>query len=120
MTIQLQRKDILFPELSYTIVGVLYDVHGKLGNRFQEKYYQRAIAALFDQRGVHYRQQVPVRIQMEGVPIGRYFVDFLIEDEVVLEIKTVPRLVIKDHYQVDAYLKALGKELGILANFRTP
>lgn len=112
--------ELIYPDLSYQLVGVLFDVHTELGSRYQEKYYQRAIASTLQEKGISFQQQVPVRLTMSGNPIGRYFADFVIDGKIVLEIKAVPRLVLGDHRQVDAYLKALNCKLGVLANFRSP
>lgn len=116
---KLRRNDLLYPALSYQIVGVLFEVHRELGNRYQEKYYQRAVANGFRQCGLPFCEQVPVNLSFKSVPVGRYFVDFLINDKIVLEIKAVSRFTLSDYRQVDGYLKALRKELGIIVNFRS-
>lgn len=110
--------EIIQKELSYRIMGVLFDVHSKLGNRYQEKYYQRAIAKGFKKSGLRYEQELEVNLDYDGDSIGKYFLDFLVEDKVVVEIKTVPRFRPIDFRQVLAYLRSKGLELGILANFR--
>lgn len=119
MTRTLRRDDLVYPELSYEIIGILIRVHNELGNSYQEKYYQRAIAAGLTKMGIGFQEQVPVELTFDGVPIGQYRVDFMIDDKMVLEVKAISRLTVKDFRQVDGYLRALGKELGILANFRT-
>lgn len=115
----LRRGDLLYPELSYQIVGILFEVHRELGNRYQEKYYQRAVADGLRQCAIPFREQVPVKLSFKSVLVGRYFVDFLVSDKIILEIKAVSRLTLSDYHQVDGYLKALNKELGIIANFRS-
>ncbi|TAL18961.1 GxxExxY protein [Patescibacteria group bacterium] len=110
---------LLYPELSYKIVGALFAVHKDLGNTYQEKYYQRAVVPAFDKIGVPYSEQVPIELHFKSASIGRYFVDFLIDGKIILEIKVVPRLTVQHYRQVDAYLKAMKKELGIIANFRS-
>ena len=109
---------IVYPELSYKIVGVLFDAHNKLGNRYQEKYYQRAIGIAFNNAGISYKSQLSVPLQFADQPIGKYQLDFLVENKIVLELKAVPRLTPIDFKQVSAYLKAYDLKLGILANFR--
>lgn len=117
--VQPRRNDLLYPELSYQIIGALFEVHRELGNAYQEKYYQRALANGFTSRGIPFMEQVPVSLAFKEASIGRYFVDFLIDDKIILEIKAASRMALTDYRQVDGYLKALRKELGILANFRT-
>ena len=110
------EKDLIYPELSYIIVGILYETHSRLGNRLHEKYYQRAIASLLKKTKLPFKEQIPVNILIEGEKIGKYFLDFLIDGKIILEIKTIPFFKQQDFNQ---YLKFSGHELGILANFRT-
>ena len=109
---------IVQKELSYKIVGILFDVYNELGNRYQEKYYQRAIAKLLTENKIAFKKEMPVDLLFHDSKIGKYYLDFLIEDKVILEIKCVPFLKPKDFKQLLAYLKAHNLELGILANFR--
>jgi len=111
------RKDILYPELSYKIVGILFEVHNKLGYGYQEKYYEKAIAKYFDIHSIRFKRQAPYQIRMCGDIIGRYYLDFLIENKVVLEIKKGNYFPKQNIDQVNAYLKVTNLQLGILANF---
>lgn len=110
---------IIYPELSYKIVGMLFEVHTKLGNRYQEKYYQRAIESEFKNNKIIYSKELAVDLMYGKERIGKYFLDFLVEDKIILEIKAVPHFKISDYKQVSAYLKSKNIKLGILANFRT-
>jgi GxxExxY protein len=114
-----QGDDIVFKELSYKIVGVLFDVHSELGSRYQEKYYQRAIEESLNEAKLEFKKELMVNLTYKGKIVGKYFLDFLIADKIVLELKAVPRLNPKDFSQVLGYLKAHNLKLGILANFRT-
>lgn len=109
---------IIHKDLSYKIVGILFEVHKKLGNRYQEKYYQRAIALGLLENKIKFDKELKVDLDYNGQKIGKYFLDFLIEKKIILEIKAVPTLTPIDFTQVLAYLKAKKLELGILANFR--
>jgi GxxExxY protein len=111
-----KRKDLLYPELSYQIIGVLFDVYNTLGYGYQEKYYQRAISNRFKKINLSLKEQVPVEIKFQGNEIGKYFLDFIIEDKIVLEIKK-DNFLKTDFDQLYAYLKATGLKLGILGNF---
>lgn len=109
---------IIQKELSYKIMGILFSVHNQLGNRYQEKYYQRAIEEALRENNLKFEKEIEVDLKFNNKKIGKYFLDFLIENKIVLEIKTVPRLMPKDFTQILAYLTAKNLELGILANFR--
>lgn len=110
---------IIQKELSYKIMGILFSVHSQLGNRYQEKYYQRAIEEALKESGLQYGKELEVDLRYNNKRIGKYFLDFLIEGTLILEIKAVPNFRPKDFTQVLAYLRANNLELGILANFRT-
>lgn len=110
---------IVQKELSYKIMGILFSIHNELGNRYQEKYYQRAIEEGLKQEKLKFSKELVVDLLYNDKKIGKYFLDFLIEDKIILEIKTVDRLKPKDFMQVLAYLTANNLELGILVNFRT-
>lgn len=110
--------ELIYPELSYDIVGVLFNVHTRLGNKYQERYYQRAVALALKKKGLEFQREIAVDLTFEGEIIGKYILDFVVENKIVLELKARPKLEKKDYKQVSAYLKANKLKLGILANFR--
>lgn len=109
--------DLIEKELSYTIVGALFSVYNELGGGYQEKYYQRAIAQEFKKRNLNFMEQVMVPLNYGEQSIGRYFLDFVIENKIVLEIKAVNKFFLRDIKQILAYLQSTKMPLGILANF---
>lgn len=112
------NKELVYPELSYKIVGILFKVHTSLGGYHQEKYYQRAIRESFKECNMVFNEEISVDLYFEGKPIGNYRFDFLVENKIVLELKALPRLRQDDFRRMLAYLKSRNLELGILANFR--
>jgi GxxExxY protein len=114
-----EGNKIIYPELSYEIMGALFEVHGKLGNRYKEKYYQRAAALAFDERKLKYKKELAVSLLFQNKIIGKYYLDFLVEDKIIVELKTVTEISYNEVRQVWAYLKAKNLRLGILANFRS-
>ena len=113
------ENKIIYKELSYQLMGILFRIHRSLGNTYQEKYYQRAIEVELKKGTVPFKREVLVQLKYGDEKIGKYFLDFVIEDKIALEIKTVPFL--KQEYinQVLAYLDAANLKLGIVANFRS-
>lgn len=112
-----KNTPIVYKELSYAIVGVLFDVDNELGSGLQEKYYQKAIEKRFLQKGIKFRSQVPYNVALSGECIGRYFLDFLVEEKIILEIKKWHHFARRNMEQVKGYLHVTGKKLAILANF---
>jgi GxxExxY protein len=110
-------EKIIYKELSYKIVGILFEVYNSLGYGYQEKYYERAIERLFIFKNVQYKKQVSYKIAFKGEIIGRYFLDFLIDDKIILEIKKGKYFSKRNIEQVKAYIKITNLKLAILANF---
>lgn len=108
--------ELVCPELSYKIVGILYKVYNQLGGGYQEKYYQQAIKRELFLNKISFLEQVKTVFNYNGQRIGRYFLDFIIDHKIVLEIKVAPSFSTKDIMQVLNYLKQSGLRLGILAS----
>lgn len=115
--IRLKREDLLHPELSYQIIGILFEVYNNLGYGYQEKYYQKAIGSQFKEVGLFFKEQAPIKINFHDNEIGKYYLDFIIDNKVALEIKKDDKFLKANIDQLYAYLKATGLKLGILANF---
>ena len=111
------KCDLLFPELSYQLIGVLFDVHNTLGYGYQEKYYQKAIAALLKKLKIPFREQVLVEIKVGDEVIAKGYADFIIDEKIILEIKKGDLFRKNNIDQLYSYLKMTGLKLGILANF---
>lgn len=108
--------ELIYPELSYKIVGILFKVYNQLGGGYQEKYYQQAIKRELFVNQIPFLEQVRTDFNYNGKIIGRYYLDFIIDHKVVLEIKATPSFSTKDIMQVLNYLKQSGLQLGILAS----
>ncbi len=111
------RDDLLYKELSFQIVGIMFNVYNELGYGYQEKYYQKAIERALEESGIKYREQVPFRIIFKQRNIGIYYLDFLIDDKIVVELKVGKKFAKKDFDQVKGYLHASNKKLALLINF---
>ena len=110
-------SEILYKELSYQIVGALFDAFKTLGSSYQEKYCQRAVAKYLTKRNLIFTREFPVEITIEDELIGRHFLDFLVDSSVILEIKKGNKQNMSDIKQVLMYLKTTKLKLGILAYF---
>lgn len=117
MPATLQRSDLIYPDLSYQIVGVLFTVFNALGYGYREKYYQRAIREELIKLGVPFQEQVSLPVIFGGQTIGRQVFDFLIDKKVVLEIKRGNFFSKTDIVQTTGYLKTAKLKLGILGRF---
>ncbi|TSC75985.1 MAG: hypothetical protein G01um101430_155 [Parcubacteria group bacterium Gr01-1014_30] len=113
----LKRNDLIYPKLCYQIIGILFEIYRQLGSDYQEKYYQRAVAVELKNCGLRYKEQVAAPLIYKRKGIGGYFLDFVIENQVVLEFKKGNKFPRRHIEQVYAYLKASGSKLGIMVNF---
>lgn len=108
---------VIYKELSYKIIGILFDVYNDLGYGYQEKYYEKAIEKYFVENNINFKRQAPYKIAVKGEVIGRYYLDFLVENKIVLEIKRGDYFSRKNIEQIKGYLKVTGMKLAIIANF---
>jgi GxxExxY protein len=113
----LLRSDLLYPDLSYKIVGVLIEVHKQLGFGFNEKTYQNAVAVGLKKAGLKYIEQLYAPVMLENKVVGKNFFDFLVEDKIVVELKRGDKFARAHIEQVYNYLVAKKLQLGILAYF---
>ncbi len=112
------RKDVLYADLSYRVMGVLFEVFKELGPGHKEKYYENAIAEGFTHAEIFFERQLYVPLSFKGKVVGKYFLDFLIDGKIVLEVKKGTMYSSKKHIdQVLSYLKANNLKLGIIAQF---
>ena len=108
---------IIYPELSYKIIGVAFKVFNSLQYGHQEKYYQRALEIELKKEGIKYEKEKEVALNYNGSKIGKYYLDFLIEDKIVVELKVLSTYRYKNIRQVLEYLKETNKKLAILIYF---
>jgi len=107
----------VYPELSYTVIGLLYDVNDELGSGHKERYYENALEIALKDKGFTYKRQLYAPVVFKGNTIGRQYFDFLIENKMVLELKTGDKFTRKHIDQVYEYLRANDLKLGIIAQF---
>jgi GxxExxY protein len=108
---------LIYKDLSYKIIGTLFDVSNEIGYGYQERYYEEAVAKGLKNKNLKYQRQISYKLTFQGEKIGIFRLDFLVDDLVVLEIKTGKRFSKQNFDQVKAYLKATGKKLAIMAIF---
>ena len=107
---------VIYKELSYKIVGSIFEVFKELGYGFKERYYEDAISKEFDKNNIKYKRQVPYKLVYKGEPIGTYKFDFLVEDKIIIELKQGNYFIRNNMKQVIQYLKASKLQLAILVN----
>jgi len=109
---------MIYPDLSYLLMGILFEVQNKLGTKYQEKHYQKAVEIKLKALKIPYERETKVKLEFENEKLGDFFVDFVVDNKIVLEIKKVWKITQDDIKQVLRYLKATKLKLGIIANFK--
>ena len=114
---EIKRDDLIYPELSYKVIGCAFDVYNVLGEGHHEKYYQRALAEALKEKKLKTIEQVYYPVVFNKKVVGKNFFDFLIDDKLIVEIKKGNNFSKKHIDQVLEYLKTSKIKLAILINF---
>ncbi|MCX6232549.1 MAG: GxxExxY protein [Bacteroidetes bacterium] len=107
-------------DISYIIRGAAFKVHSALGPGLLESVYEVALAYEISQKGLKVQTQLPVPMSYADLifEIG-FRLDIIVEDKVIIEVKSVNELSDVHHKQLLTYLKLTDKKLGILINFNS-
>jgi len=110
--------ELLYEDLTAKIRQAAFEVHEYFRNGFLEKVYENALAYKLKKQSINCEQQVPLKVYFEDqVVVGEYIADLVVENKIIIELKTAENLD-KIHFaQVKNYLKATGYRLGLLINF---
>jgi GxxExxY protein len=106
-------------ELTYLINGAIFEVNRILGPGFLEKVYENALLMELKARGIKAAAQYPIKVRYKDQIVGEYFADLLVEDQVIIELKTVDKIERIHEAQLLNYLKATGIKVGLLVNFKS-
>ena len=106
-----------YKELTEKIIGCAYRVYNKMGFGYLESVYEKCMLIELRKAGFDIESQKPIRIQSDGEVVGDFIADILVNDTVILELKSVRKLVEAHEVQLVNYLVATGKPVGLLINF---
>lgn len=112
------KNKIIYPELSYKITGLLFDVHNELGRFCKEKQYADLLESKLGREEIKHEREKEIPINCEDKKLKGNKVDFCIEDKILLDLKAKKFVLKEDYYQMKRYLKAVGFKLGLIVNFR--
>ncbi|MFM9912076.1 MAG: GxxExxY protein [Methylophilaceae bacterium] len=107
-------------QVTEQIIGCAYVVSNTLGSGFLEKVYENSMAIELRKAGLLITQQAPIQVEYNGIVVGDFFADLVINDCVLVELKAVKALDSNHAAQCMNYLKATGYKICLLINFGTP
>ena len=112
---------LIYEELTGEIRGTAIEVHRELGPGLLESAYEKCLCRELSLRGLRFQRQVPLPVTYKGVKLDcGYRLDLVIEEKVVLELKSVKELEPIHKAQLLTYLRLSDKKVGLLMNFNTP
>lgn len=111
------KNKILREDITYTIISCCYKVHASIGGGLLESSYQKALSISFKNESLEFIPQYKSNVYYEGEIVGKCILDFLVEKDVVVEIKKTSRFSRKDIEQVERYLQQNNFPVALLINF---
>lgn len=105
--------------LTRRILACAIEVHHKLGPGSLEKRYGEAMCIELELQGLKVEKNVKIPVQYKGKPIGDYFIDLLVEDHVILELKSVEQHDPIFEAQILSYMRLTNKKIDLLINFNS-
>ena len=112
--------NLLHGELTRSVIGCAFDVINELGHGFLESVYESAMIIALEEAGISVESQKPIDASFRGRSIGNFYADLLVEEKVIVELKTASALAPEHSAQVINYLNATGIQVGLLLNFGNP
>ncbi len=104
-------------ELTKQIIGCAYKVYNKMGFGFLESVYEKCMVIELRKAGLKVRAQAPINVLYEDEVVGEYFADLFVENSVIVELKSMRRIVREHEVQLVNYLTATDTDVGLLLNF---
>ena len=104
-------------DITHKIIGAAYEVFNKLGFGFLESVYKKAMIMELSKNGLKSENEKALKVYYDGQVVGDFYVDLLVEGEIIVELKSVQHLAKENEVQLVNYLNGLKKDVGLLINF---
>lgn len=113
----IQTVRLAHGEISREIIAAFFHVYNRIGGQLPESIYAGAMPVALEMRGLKFEREVPFKVVFEGVTVGSYRMDFVVENTMVVELKSVDKLMAAHEAQVYNYLRISKLPVGLLFNF---
>ena len=108
---------MLYKEKTDLIINAFYKVYNRLGYGFLERVYHNSFIVELQKNGFDIKSEYPIKVTYEGVEVGDYFADIIVDNCIIIEVKATEQLREEHECQLINYLKATEMEVGLLFNF---
>jgi GxxExxY protein len=112
-----QKAELILNEVTFQIIACIIEVHKILGFGFLESVYEKALLKELRLRGLKAESQKEIKVSYKDEEVGSYFADIIVNDDIILELKSVEHLTNNHKAQLLNYLKGTGLKVGFLVNF---
>jgi GxxExxY protein len=113
-------KGMEYAECTEQVLSCAFEVSNELGIGFLESVYEKALFIALQEKGLKVEQQVGLQIEFRGKPVGQFFIDLLVEDLLIIELKAAKAIAPEHEMQLLNYLRGSTKPVGLILNFGTP
>ena len=108
---------MLHSDLTQKIIGCAYKIYNKMGHGYLESVYEKCMLIELDRIGLNAEAQKPIKVFYEGQAVGNFIADIIVNDTVIVELKSVTRIVKAHEVQLVNYLVTTNKPVGLILNF---
>lgn len=108
---------LLYEELSNRVLEAYFNVFKHLTTGLLEKVYENALCIEFDEMGIPYERQKRLSVYYKGKVIGEFVADIVVDDKILIELKSIPKLTSANAAQIINYLSITQIKVGYLLNF---
>lgn len=116
----MSEQNLLFKDEAFKIVGCSMKVLNTLGHGFREKIYENALSIELTTKGIKNEQQKSYMVFYQNIAVGELIPDIIVDDNIVIDTKTIDSIGDSERGQMLNYLKVTGHRLGLIINFRNP
>jgi len=109
-----------YAECTEQVLSCAFEVSKELGIGFLESVYEKALFIALQEKGLKVEQQVALQIEFRGKSVGQFFIDLLVEDLLIIELKAAKAIAPEHEMQLLNYLRGSTKPVGLILNFGTP
>jgi GxxExxY protein len=112
-----KEQTMQYENLTKQIIGCAYRVYNQLGFGFLESVYRKSLSIELNKQGLQAMEEVGMTVYYDDQKVGLFSADIVVENNIVLELKTVRELALAHEFQLINYLTAMKKDIGLLINF---